>query len=526
MVSFLSGQRFVLLIGDEGAVLLRMAGATVRDRCFAPSPEPEDRTEMEAMLAEAPRLPLLLLVDVLEQSFVKDTIPPVGFIDEAGVLQRKLRTTFPDARIRGAKYLGRDRRSTRKDKEYLFVSVPETKLIAAWLEWARDVRNPVRAIALLPLESLSLATKLSESLHGRSDRPDWVVLVTRHRTGGFRQIVVRKGELVFSRLTQSAPPDAGAADIAATIDREHKLTMGYLRRMSFNEDQGLDVIVVGQPAVGRELLRLGMPEHQLTVITPHDAAAMFKLRGIADPDDSYGEILHGAWVGQRRRPILALMPDEIVHHRVGGMTTQLGYLATAVVTAYMSYGLVDAYLEGARLREQLSLLQEEATAKTAELNQAIKVRGGYSVSAPEVTDTIELFESLQSEVPSPLPILALLASRVSGSVRADGYTWSIVTTRAGTTDANLSIAYGILDVGEDVERAMEVSDSVAAEIAGLLPGMEVEVTGPPLDILPTQSLVGRIGLPGPDEETDRRSFRAEITIRVPVDVTGRLEALE
>ena len=515
MGSFLSGQRFVLLIGDEGAVLLRMAGSTVRDRCFAPSPEPEDRTEMEAMLAEAPRLPLLLLVDVLEQSFVKDTIPPVGFIDEAGVLQRKLRTTVPDARIRGAKYLGRDKRSTRKDKEYLFVSVPETKLIAAWLEWARDARNPVRAIALLPLESLALATRLSESLHGRSDRPDWIVLVTRHRTGGFRQIVVRKGELVFSRLTQSAPPDAGPAEIAATIDREHKLTMGYLRRMSFNEEQGLDIIVLGQPEVGRELLRLGMPEHQLTVITPHDAAAMFKLRGVADPEDGFGEILHGAWVGQRRRPSLALMPEEIVHHQVGILTTRAGYVATVLVVAYMSYGLVDAWLVRSDMQDEVDQLIALSAERTEELNQAIRLSGGYSVSAPEVTDTIELFDQLEISVPSPMPILAALASRLGDNVRANRINWA-VSSSSTAGEAQLIMSFDILDAGGNVEVAMGISQSVAEQIAALLPGMEVAVTGPPLDVLPTQSLSGQLDLSTSAADAEERIYTTEITIGVPI----------
>jgi hypothetical protein len=515
MASFLSGQRFVLLIGDEGAVLLRMAGSTVRDRCFAPSPEPEDRTEMEAMLAEAPRLPLLLLVDVLEQSFVKDTIPPVGYIDEAGVLQRKLRTTFPDARIRGAKYLGRDRRSARKDKEYLFVSVPETKLIAAWLEWARNARNPVRAIALLPLESLTLATRLSESLHDRGDRPDWIVLVTRHRTGGFRQIVLHKGELVFSRLTQSAPPDAGPAEIAATVDREHKLTMGYLRRMAFNEEQGLDVIVLGQPGVGRELLRLGMPEHQLTVIAPHDAAAMFKLRGVADPEDSYGEIVHGAWAGQRRRPSLALMPEEIVHHQVGILTTRAGYVATVLVVAYLSYGLVDAWLVGADMKEEADRLAAMSAERAAELNQAIRLRGGYSVSAPEVTDTIELYDRLEAAVPTPMPILAALASRLGENVRANRINWAVSASSIGG-QAQLVLSFDILDSGGDVEVAMEISQSVADQLAGLLPGMEVVVTGPPLDVLPTQSLSGQLDLSTAAAEAEERVYTTEITIGVPI----------
>ena len=515
MLSLPGGQRFILLIGDEGAILLRMAGGTVRDRCFAPSPSEEDRGEMEAMLAEAPRLPLLLLIDVLEQSFVKDTIPPVGFIDEAGVLQRKLKTTFPDARIRGAKFLRRDKRSARRDKEFLFVSVPETRLIAAWLEWARDARNPVRAISLLPLESLAMATALSQSLHAKMERPDWIVMVSQHRTGGFRQIVVHKGELVFSRLTQSLPAGASAADIAATIDREHKLTMGYLRRMSFNDDQGLDIIILGQPEVGAELVALGMPANQVSVIRPHDAAAMFKLKGVAEPDDPYGEILHGAWVGQRRSPVLALMPEEIVHHQVSMMTTRLGYILTVVVVGWLSYELVNAYLIKTDLETQVERLNEISVERTSELNHAIQVRGGYTVSAPEVTDTISLFDRLQAEAPSPLPILALLATRIDDNLRANRIAWLVAGTASGV-EANLVISFDILESGGDVEVAMALSQETADRLAELFPGLVVEITGPPLDVLPTQSLSGQIDLSNNAEDAEHRIFHTEITLRVPV----------
>jgi len=212
MLNVLNAQRFVMIVGDEGAVLVRMKGAEVVDRCFAASAEGEDRAELEAMLEEAPRLSVTMLVDVLEQSFVKDTIPPVGMLDEGGVLQRKMRTTFPDARIKGALSLGRDKDSSRRDKRFMFVALPESPVIDAWLAFLREVRNPVAAIALLPVESVGLATRLSADLHEKNRAPDWVVLVTRQRTGGFRQIVVHKGELVFSRLTQSLHDDATIED--------------------------------------------------------------------------------------------------------------------------------------------------------------------------------------------------------------------------------------------------------------------------------------------------------------------------
>jgi len=515
MLTLPGSQRFILLIGDEGAILLRMSGATVRDRCFAPSPAEEDRADMEAMLAEAPRLPLLLLIDVLEQSFVRETIPPVGFIDEAGVLQRKLRTTFPDARIRGAMFLRRDKRSERRDKEFLFVSVPETRLIAAWLEWARDARNPVRAISLLPLESLAMATALSQSLHAKADRPDWIVMVSQHRTGGFRQIVVHKGELVFSRLTQSLPEGASAAEIAATIDREHKLTMGYLRRMAFNDDQGLDIIVLGQPDVGPELIALGMPESQISIITPHAAAAMFKLKGVAEPEDRYGEILHGAWVGQRRSPVLAVMPEEIVHHRVSMMTTRVGYILTVVVVGWLSYHLVNGYLIKSELERQVERLNAISLDRTGELNHAIQVRGGYTVSAPEVTDTITLFDRLQADAPSPMLVLAVLANKIGDNLRANRVGWMVSDTTIGI-EAKLVFSFDILESGGDIEVAMAESQATADRLAELFPELVVEITGPPLDVLPTQSLTGEIDLRSSPEDIEERAFQTEITVLVPV----------
>ena len=56
MLNVLNAQRFVMIVGDEGAVLVRMKGSEVVDRCFAACAEGEDRAELEAMLEEAPRL--------------------------------------------------------------------------------------------------------------------------------------------------------------------------------------------------------------------------------------------------------------------------------------------------------------------------------------------------------------------------------------------------------------------------------------------------------------------------------------
>ena len=78
------------------------------------------------------------------------------------------------------------------------------------------------------------------------------------------------------------------------------------------------------------------------------------------------------------------------------------------------------------------------------------------------------------------------------------------------------ISFDILESGGDVEVAMALSQETADRLAELFPGLVVEITGPPLDVLPTQSLSGQIDLSNNAEDAEHRIFHTEITLRVPV----------
>ena len=345
--------KFVLIIGDQGAVLLRIASGRVRDHCYARSTSPADSAHMADILAQSPNAAIYPLIDILEQSFTKETIPPASMFDDARLVQRRLDTTFPNVAITASHYLGRDTSGERRDKRYLLAGLPGSLSLDDWLVWINDRHNPVKPLSLLPLEAVTLAVSLSRLFHPKSDLPQWIMLVTRHRTGGFRQVVLRHGEFVFTRLTQGPSDNADTVEVATAIKREHSLSMGYLRRMSFNDDQGMDIIVVGAPDVGPALLDLGMLENQLRVITPTDACEHLNLTGVAEPGDDYGEGLHGAAFGQKRRPIMSLLPQELHEKRAGALTTSAAYVFIALVIGYASYEMSDAYLQSQRYRTSL-----------------------------------------------------------------------------------------------------------------------------------------------------------------------------
>ena len=516
-LSFGSSNKFVLIIGDEGAVLLRVTGSRVRDRCFAPTSDPGDSAQMREMLSDSPSTPLYPLIDVLEQSFAKESIPPVSMFDAAGMLQRRLSTAFSEAKIKAAHYLGRQD-GERRDRRYLLAGLPASPALDGWIDWINQAPNPVKPFSLLPLEAVSLARNLSNMFHRRGSRPQWVMLVTRHRTGGFRQVVIRGDEFVFTRLTQSLPEDASAGEVAATIEREYKLSMGYLRRMSYSDDQGLDIIVAGTPEIGQELLNLGMSPSHLRMVTTHDAAERLRLAGVADATDGYAEVLHGAVFAQKRRPVLSLLPEELYEKRAGALTTRAAYVFIALVVGYATFGLSEAYVESQEIDRTHRDIALMATEREAELEATANLAASFLVSAPEVADTVAIYDRLSTNAPSPMPFLALIGPTLGPDIVVHEVNW-LVEEEAGLRDIRLAVTVHLDSTIGDMEDAVVMTDALAERMAAIMPGFEVRVTDPPVDILPNQNLIGEVVLDNMHGDSET-GFAAIISIILPAVERG------
>jgi hypothetical protein len=340
------------------------------------------------------------------------------------------------------------------------------------------------------------------------------MLVTRHRTGGFRQVVLRRGEFVFTRLTQGLPAGAPAAEVAAAIEREHKLSMGYMRRMSYSDDQGIDFLVVGAPDIGPALVDLGMPADQVHAIAPADAAACLLLADAAEPGDEFAEALHGAAFALKRRPVMALLPQELYEKRAGALVTSAAYAVIALIIGYASFGLSDAFLESQdidRAYEQASLQTKQ---RAARLGAVADEAGDIQVSGPEVADTIALHDSLSAQAPSPLPLLALVGTALTPQTVIHKIDWE-VGDHGAMGEVSLALTLHIDASVASVGDAIDIADAFAASVAERLPGLDVRVTDPPIDILPDQVLSGEIDLSDSPGDGTGAGYDAVISIFLP-----------
>ncbi len=178
-------RRFVMIIGNGGAELSYISGGKIEESWLISDFEPESLDIFSNVLDENRRAPLTVLIDMLEQSYRRETIPPVNMMDRQKVLKRRLGIAFPKYDIKAAVSLNEEV-GPRGDLSYLFVALPPSSEIETWISFIHGLANPISSIGLLPLESSSLATALG-MVQADEDNPpaDWTLLISRERTGEF-----------------------------------------------------------------------------------------------------------------------------------------------------------------------------------------------------------------------------------------------------------------------------------------------------------------------------------------------------
>lgn len=298
------GQKFILMVGDEGGILVYMTGKKVVRRLFAPSPQGEHTEAMVELMRAHPRVPVWVLADVLDQQYVRQSFPPVSSMSVGGLVRRRLDRDFHAEDLKGSLPLGRDK-TGRKEWHYLLIALVKTPLISGWIDLIVELPNEFKGIHLVPLEAVVYFAMLSKAVHGQKALP-WQLLVSHNKVSGFRQVVMRQGKIVFTRVTQ-ALDDAIPAVIAGNIEQEVINTIEYLRRLDFQDNGTLEALVIVSQDVSESLDLARFAFGRTHALTPMDVADALGFEQAALSADSYGDVVMSAAFGAAPKRALCLM---------------------------------------------------------------------------------------------------------------------------------------------------------------------------------------------------------------------------
>lgn len=504
--------RFVLVIGDDGALLVQMAGRQVRDAWFVGGDDPDGPEALAPYLAGDRKAPVAVLVDVLEQVYREEELPPVGPLDRAKVLKRRLDIALPHDQMKAALPV---RKTGSKGRAYLFAALPLSDRLLPWLAFLTKQPNPFHGFSLLPLEASGLARRLAGPAPQDQAR-SWFALVSQQVTGGFRQIIETEGRLVVTRLTQAPVTGTPAPEVAAQIDREFRSTLTYIKRMGYVDGDHLDLVVLAEPAVVAAIQHQPLPATRVAALTPYQAGQQLGLHRVADVDSGFADALHAACAAQAR-PTLVLATPAMRQSQAMARATRWTGRAAAVAAAGTLGMAVATYVETVNLDQSLAAAQRQLSAAQQAKAAVDAELAKLPLKLAEMKAVVDTYDQLGTQSLDLPPVLTGLAQALGEEARLDrldidvpaplaeaGATGGRRPQRSGQDDKDLQIRMSVrfLSALPDRQDAVAASYRLLERLRQAFPRYRIEVTRLPVPILPGDVLAGDLDA-GP--EIDARS---------------------
>ena len=500
-------RRYVLTVSNEGAVLAYIVSGSVMRHWVVTEVDDAARMLLRDILDERPRIPIIFLIDLLEQSYQIDQLAKLSPLDRSKAVKLKLNFLFPTFDIRAALRIP-GKTDDRHENRYLFAALPHSRELEQWIDFLDNARNPVIGPVLLPVESSDMVATLASETTERNDTPGrWAMLITRHATG-FRQIVVEKGALALTRLTPIGEGLTDPASVADLIRQEISSTLGYLTRLGYAADDGLDVFVIGSEALREKFEEHALPIHRLEVLTATEAAGHLGLANVDggaedENGEEIGELLHAGWAAGKRNPTLKLSQTSWVKRQrefVIRQTALAGLSASlALVFLYTVYGTVDWW----RLRGDI--ISDTATRNklTSRLNREAKARGSGGMELRKIVIPLDIYKRLSAETVDVMDAIGPIGRSLQAELRLRKIHWQIVEDkplrrsrlrrnirkRAAAQSYQITMTVD-LNAIRNPEKAMAVTKSLVARLRKRFPKQQVDVVRQPLGIEATKSLSG------------------------------------
>lgn len=166
--------------------------------------------------------PLILIIDVIEESFRNETVVHVTATDRKALLDRKLSYSFRNTRYRCARITGREE-SGRRDDTVMLSAITKPELVNPWVDKILSLNRSIQSISSMAYLTESYLSSVGGSI------PEHMMLVSVGESHNLRQTYLKNGRVLFSRLTTLASLDVSA--LGDNIHQESLQIRKYLERI-------------------------------------------------------------------------------------------------------------------------------------------------------------------------------------------------------------------------------------------------------------------------------------------------------
>lgn len=421
--------KFILFLGDEGAILVFIQAGKVVRRLYAPSVEEEHLATLLELMHSHSACPVYILVDMIDQSYVRHTLPPVSPLGVNKLVQRRLDRDFVPEDIKGSLSLGREK-TGRKEWNFLLIALANTATLQQWTDVLLELPNRFMGIYLVPVESQKFVAQLSANMTMPGDRDvKWQVLVTHDKVSGFRQVVLKEGRLIFTRLTQGHGDSPEV--LAGNVEQEILNTIEYLRRLSYNEQAGLEIFIIVSQDIKEKIDAHKLKAERTHILSPFEVSQDLNLGQAALSGDRFGDVVISTAFGLQKKHTLRLMPlygkklDQFYKIRTAARATAA--LLIAAITLNAGSQLVDMQSfssETNKMENELKTTQQELE----KIEQAITALGEDQNT---ILNAAAVYRASQAGLYKPLDFIREFAPTLGNGVLVRSIYWQAGSVTGG-----------------------------------------------------------------------------------------------
>jgi hypothetical protein len=429
----LKKSKFVLTIGDEGAILVRMRGNALDSRTFAKLTNPAEIQKFKDILKDEPSAPIYLLIDLIDQSYTQHSLPGVSSLSIGKLVKKRLDKEHPGDDLKANILLNRSK-TGRGDWNFLFVSCPIASPLIDWLNIIFELSNPLAGVHLFPIETTNVVQKLSNLLslevskskiQYSEENPKWQIFICHNKVSGFRQVAFKNGKLVFTRLitsTMGESPDF----IVGNMEQEIQNSIEYLKRLSLRDEDKYDLYFIIANDIKTRLVKVKFKAANTYAFTPYELAEKLSLVKAANPDDKFADVVTSGFFTQVR-PIQGFSTPSISQLLMMETINKYLHIPGILLIPLLLTTLATTQNEILTIRKDIQYAENERNLINERWKQfQLKNGAGFNVEeATKIIDVTSVYKLLSSSKASPIEALVAFNQSKGNNVIVKKVEWKL-----------------------------------------------------------------------------------------------------
>ena len=212
----------------------------------------EGRAAFRRYLAQTPKTPFHLLLDVPEEEYRHEVVPHVSRRRRAALLRRKAGRLFKNTPYCHHRVTGRETEGRRDDRA-LLTAIANPAALKPWSAMLDEAKTPLAAVGSLPLFTQSLLKVIAGD--GAANQ----LIVSLQSLSGLRQTFFRNGAFRLSRLVQMPSHDAAPATATALREEVQKICRYLVSARLAAPEEPIDIYFLAAGQLLDELRREAPP---------------------------------------------------------------------------------------------------------------------------------------------------------------------------------------------------------------------------------------------------------------------------